>query len=161
MNEPAHPDCCGELFSKFQFQNLPAAQPPNKKGVYAIRVNRRGKASCEIVAQVKQLVDKLGWSQVGGFILRRVRRLERIGECAIIYIGSAGTRQDSKNTLSERYKEFSGRHTAMYPIWALVYFGWKLEFGWIEEENAGRAETEIKEQYKQKHHGRLPALVQR
>jgi len=161
MNELAHADCCREIFSNFQFQNMPDAKPPNKKGVYAIGFTLRGKGSSEIVAQVEQLVDKLGWSQVGEFVLGRVRRIERIGECPIIYIGSAGTGSDSKNTLSHRHKEFSSRHTAMYPIWALVYFGWQLEFGWVEEENAGRAEKEIKEQYKEAHGGRLPALVQR
>jgi hypothetical protein len=161
MNELAHSDCCREIFGRFQFQNLPDARPPNKKGVYAIRFTLRGKGSSEIVAQVKQLVDTLGWPQVGEFVLGRVRRIERIGQCPIIYIGGAGSGSDSKSTLSHRLKEFSNRHTAMYPIWALVYFGWKLEFGWFVAENAGKAEKEIKQLYKQERGGRLPALVEK
>jgi hypothetical protein len=76
-------------------------------------------------------------------------------------MGSAGTRQDSKNTLARRYKEFSGRHTAMYPLWALIYSGWELEFGWIETSHADETEKELKARYKQKHGDKLPAIVER
>ena len=160
-NELMHANCCGELFDKFQFHDLTVAKPPNNKGIYAIRVKRRGKATSEILAQVEQLVEKLSWPPVGDFIRSRVSRLEGIGECPIIYIGSAGTRSESKNTLLKRYREFSHRHTAMYPVWALLCFGWELEFGWIlEEEQTARVEAEIKKKYKQQHGNKLPAIVQ-
>lgn len=160
-NKLVNANCCGNLFSKFQFHDLRTTKPPDEKGVYAIRVKRSGKATSEIVAQVAQLVEKLSWSTVGDFILSRVRRLQGIGNCPIIYIGSAGTRSESRNTLLKRYREFSGRHTAMYPVWALLYFGWELEFGWIEQQNAGKVEAEIKEKYRQLHGGKSPAIVQK
>lgn len=153
--------CCGDLFDGFCFQDLRCAEPPNTKGVYVIRVGRRGQPVGEIIACVKRLIGELNWPQVGDFVLRRVRRLERIGQCPVIYIGSAGTSSDSRNTLLGRYKEFSGRHTAMYPMWALLYFGWELEFGWLETDKAGDLEAKTKEGYRQKHDGKLPAIVER
>lgn len=154
-------NCCNELFSDFKFCDLQDAEPPNRKGVYAIRIKKRGKDIKEIIAQSKQLINKVGWQLVSDFIFSRIERLERIDKCPIIYIGSAGTYSNSKNTLLKRYKEFSGRHTAMYPIWALIYFDWKLEFGWKEEKNAKKAEDKIKKLYKNQHGDKLPALVQR
>jgi hypothetical protein len=32
----------------------------------------------------------------------------------------------------------------MYPIWALLYFGWKLKYGWKECENPLVEEERIK-----------------
>jgi len=61
--------------------------------------------------------------------------------------------------LKGRYQEFSGRHTAMYPIWALLYFGWELEFGWKEEEDPRNAESKLKQKYAERHNNKLPALV--
>jgi hypothetical protein len=65
------------------------------------------------------------------------------------------------NTLKGRYNEFSGRHTAMYPIWVLLYFGWKLEFGWKESDEPSLEEKRLKEKYQNTHQNRLPALVKR
>jgi hypothetical protein len=47
----------------------------------------------------------------------------------------------------------------MFPVWALTYFGWKLDFGWFEVEDAGGFENRLKEVYKAKHSDKLPALV--
>ena len=46
-------------------------------------------------------------------------------------------------------------------VWALLYFGWRLEFGWHESDVPKSAEAELKEKYKALHDGRLPALVER
>jgi elongation factor P--beta-lysine ligase len=47
----------------------------------------------------------------------------------------------------------------MYPIWALLYFGWELEFGWKEEEDPRNAESKLKQKYAERHNNKLPALV--
>lgn len=142
------------------FQDLQSASPPNKKGVYVIRVKKEGICVKEIIEQVKQYVQNLNWKFVENYILNRTDRLKKINQCPIIYIGSAGTRKGSKNTLKGRYKEFSRRHTAMYPIWALLYSGWELEFGWKEEEDdPGRVESQLKQKYTERHKDKLPALV--
>ena len=114
----------------------------------------------EIVKHVKPIVKQLKWKMVEKHILNRINRLKKIKQCPIIYIGSAGYRENSKNTLKNRYRELSERHTAMYPIWALLYFGWDLEFGWKEESNPKDAECQLKREYKNKH-GDKSALVER
>lgn len=153
--------CCANLFTEFEFQDLVSAEPPSKKGVYVIRIRSKSESTPEMmVEKTRQLVSRLGWGLVEKHIIDRVERIGRIGHCPIIYIGSAGTRPGSRNTLKGRYKEFLGRHTAMYPIWVLLYFDWKLEFGWTECDEPGREEDMLKRAYLKIHQGRLPALVE-
>ena len=127
--------CCDNLFPRFVFEDLRNANPPEKKGIYVIRVRNEGKSVKEIKDMVGKLVGSLNWSIVGDYMLDRISRITKIGDCPIIYIGAAGPGEKSKNTLKGRYEDFSGRHTAMYPIWMLLYFGWELEFGWKECKN--------------------------
>ncbi len=159
MNRHNQVNCCEDLFTEFKFQDLRSASPPNKRGVYVLRVKKEGSSVKEIVEQLKQLVQNLNWTLVENYILNRISRLEKINQCPIIYIGAAGTHKDSKNTLKGRYKEFSMRHTVMYPIWALLYFGWELEFGWREEDDPGNVESQLKQKYIERHKNKLPALV--
>jgi hypothetical protein len=49
----------------------------------------------------------------------------------------------------------------MYPLWALTFFGWELDFGWQETQDAGSAEKELKKRYKAGHGGKLPAMVEK
>ena len=163
MNIRAHTNCCDNLFTEFEFRNLESVQPPDEKGVYVIRIKRRNKNTPKImIEKTEQLVSGIEWELVKNYIMNRVKRLQKIEDCPIIYIGCAGARRGSKNTIKKRYKEFSTRHTAMCPIWVLIYFGWKLEFGWrIIGQNPKRKEGELKEKYKKMHSGKLPALVKR
>ncbi len=94
-------------------------------------------------------------------MLNRIDRLTHIGECTILYVGSAGTLTESRNTLRGRYEEFAGRHTIMLPLWALLYFGWSLEYGWKIEDTANIAEAQLKQMYQTHHNGKLPTLVNR
>jgi len=151
--------CCANLFSDFTFQDIRTSSPPKRKGVYVIRVKRKGKHVTEIVEQMEHVIQHINWPRVGKKMLNRIKRLEKINLCPVIYIGSAGTRQDSKHTLKGRYEDFSMRHTAMYPIWALLYWGWDLEYGWIVGENSASLEEHLKQRYKESHNGKLPALV--
>ncbi len=153
--------CCTALFSEFTFQDIRVATPPDRKGVYVIRVRREGEPIEDILLEVGRVIERLAWPAVGEKMLDRVGRLRRVGECPVVYIGSAGAQRGSRNTLRGRYKEFGGRHTAMFPLWVLVYFGWDLEYGWLEEEEPARVEAELKERYREIHGGRLPALVNR
>jgi len=153
--------CCDELFSHFTFQDIRIATPPERKGVYIIRVKQRGNPIEKILQQVRTIVERLNWPQVSKKVLNRVGRLQKIDSCPVIYIGSAGTRQESEHTLKGRYADFSGRHTVMYPLWALLYFGWELEYGWAEEEKPAELEETLKRRYRQVHGGKLPALVDR
>ena len=153
--------CCGNLFSDFKFKDIRMAQPPENKGVYVIRVKKRGSPIEEVVRRAKQVIDQLDWTIVSEKMFNRIERLENVKQCPVIYIGSAGTRSSSEHTLKGRYKDFGGRHTAMYPLWALLYFGWELEYGWKEEAQCARLEKSLKKSYKRAHKGKLPALVYR
>jgi len=161
MHRHNQENCCAGLYAEFKFEDLRSALLPKKRGIYVIKVRKEGNPAKEIVKPVKQIVENLKWKMVEKHILNRINRLKGINQCPTIYIGSAGYRENSKNTLNNRYKELSGRHTAMYPIWALLYFGWDLEFGWKEESNPKDAECQLKQEYKKKHGDELPALVKR
>ena len=90
----------------------------------------------------------------------QINRLSKIGDCPTIYIGSAGTYAGSKNTLHGRYRELATRHTAKYPVWALLSSRWELQYGWmIVDEHPGAAEEVLKKRYQEAHSGKLPALV--
>jgi hypothetical protein len=154
-------ECCSNLFTDFTFQDLKSAEPPAKKGVYVIKVSGRGEVSPEfMIVQTEKLISRIGWNLVTKFIINRVKRLDKIGSCPIIYMGSAGGRRRSKNTLKDRYEEFPNRHTAMYPLWVLLYFGWELELGWKTCLNPLQEEDELKRKYRDMHN-ELPALVGR
>ncbi|MCD6514114.1 MAG: hypothetical protein J7L07_04245 [Candidatus Odinarchaeota archaeon] len=40
-------NCCNKLFVDFKFQNIADADPPEAKGVYVIKIKKRGKTSVE------------------------------------------------------------------------------------------------------------------
>ena len=153
--------CCGDIFSVFNFKQIRLAKPPKRKGAYVIRIVRRGEPTDRIVPQCRAIVDGIGWSIVDRYVIRRVNRLNQITDCPLIYIGRAGKSEDSQNTLWGRYGQLAHTHTVMFPVWALLFFGWELEYGWIEHPNPEDAEESLKERYRSRHDGRLPALVER
>jgi hypothetical protein len=155
-------NCCNNLFDDFTFEDLTSVKPPDVKGIYVVRIKCRSEVPPnDMVEKTRKLLSGIGWDLVIDFIMSRVERLGNIGNCPIIYIGSAGTRSGSRNTLKNRYEEFANRHTAMYPIWVLLYFGWRLEFGWKLSANPLHDENELKKNYRILHGGKLPALVEK
>lgn len=152
---------CSHIFDQFEYQDIRTADPPDRKGIYVIRVVKRGLDVEEIISEIEELLARIDWVLVGKKARNRLDRLRNIGECPYIYIGSAGPRSQSKHTLKGRYRDFSSRHTAMYPIWALLHFGWELEYGWMVVEESGKLEKEFKSRYREIHNGSLPALVVR
>ena len=161
-NSPPAGDCCNGLFDAFEFTRFQDAEPPKRRGVYVIRIHRRGTPAEEVREKAVDLAESIGWDVAGRFLCSRLNRLSKIGDCPTIYIGSAGTYAGSKNTLHGRYLELATRHTAKYPIWALLSSGWELQYGWmIVDENPGAAEAALKERYQEAHGGKLPALVNR
>jgi hypothetical protein len=101
------------------------------------------------------------WSILDGVARSNLKLLTKIGNCPTIYIGGAGVNRNSQNTLWGRYGEFAGRHTIMYSLWLLVYFGWRLEYGWVEDNKPAEREKELKRKYGARHEQQLPALVTR
>ncbi len=155
-------DCCNGLFDAFEFTRFQDAEPPKRKGVYVIRIHQRGTPAEEVREKAVGLAESIGWDVACQFLRSRLDRLSKIGDCPTIYIGSAGTYAGSKNTLHGRYLELATRHTAKFPIWALLSSGWELQYGWmIVDDHPGTAEEALKERYRKAHGGRLPALVSR
>ena len=154
--------CCSGLFDAFEFTRFQDAEPPKRKGVYVIRVHQRGTPAEEVREKAVGLAGSIGWDVAGRFLHSRLDRLSKVGDCPTIYIGSAGTYAGSNNTLHGRYLELATRHTAKYPVWALLSSGWELQYGWmIVDENPGDVEAALKERYQETHGGNLPALVNR
>jgi hypothetical protein len=159
---PPAGDCCNDLFDAFEFTRFQDAEPPKRKGVYVIRVHQRGTPAEEVREKAVGLAKSIGWDVADRFLCSRLNRLSKICDCPTIYIGSAGTYAGSKNTLHGRYLELATRHTAKYPVWALLSSGWELQYGWmIVDENPGDVEAALKERYQETHGGNLPALVNR
>lgn len=149
---------CDHIFTDFQWKNLVTLNPqqlPSRKGVYTIRISKRGEPIERIIARAHEFLAKLNWSTFENHVLSRVHRLREITDCPLIYIGAAPT------SLPSRYKDLCGkRHTAFYAIVSLLSAGWKLDFGWKEDKKPLQKEEQLKRQYSRVH-GKLPAIVRR
>jgi len=154
-------DCGLDLFWDFTFGDLTSADPPDKKGVYVIRVRTPGMPPDEILQRLEPLISRFGWQMAEDYLRNRISRIQNIGDCPILYIGSAGTNPTSKHTLAGRYRDLTRRDTAQFPIWALLYFGWKLDFGWKVTGNPRDDEAELKAKYLNRGRRSPPALVVR
>ena len=154
---------CDYLFKIFNFYDITQLDKnyiPGERGIYAIKIKEEGRNIDEIMNQIDIILKKLNWNIVANHIGNRIQRLKNIDpkECPIIYVGSAGSKGQGKNTLRSRLDEFKNRHTIMYPIWTMIYFGWKLEYGWHISDEPLDEEKDFKQSY-EKIHGSLPALV--
>ena len=101
-NSPPAGDCCNGLFDAFEFTRFQDAEPPKRKGVYVIRIHRRGTPVEEVHDKAIALAESIGWDVAGRFLHSRLDRLSKIGDCPTIYIGSAGTpitQRNSKKTV--------------------------------------------------------------
>jgi hypothetical protein len=145
--------------ASFTFDDILNADPPKKKGVYVIRVIKRGQPFQETVEKLREHVR---WQLVIKYVFGRLERLNRIdNKCNLIYIGSAGTYKNSKNTLKGRYKEFASRHTIQFPIWLMLAIGWELEYGWLPSDDPRKLEDDLKQLYLKSRNNTLPALVKK
>ena len=158
---PKGPQCkCDEIFKDFLWRDLEdikSTKLPNKPGVYVIRVLERGNDPHEICIKFRKMF-KVKWVALREYIDSRLKRLERIEKCPILYCGVA------TKSIKSRYEDLAGkRHTAFFPVLALLLGGWRLEYGFTivnTEEQAMRLEEELKRKYI-KIHGRLPSLVEK
>jgi hypothetical protein len=161
MENPNPHDCCQDLFEGFTFDEISRSRPPARKGVYCIRIRKRGTPTEEIEAILADRIPGLRWGMVQDYLLDRIHRIHNIADCPVIYLGSAGTNANSRHTLAGRYQDFKKRHTVQYPLWALLYFGWDLDYGWMIADNPAEVESRLKQLYRDRHGGKLPALVSR
>ncbi|RLE67503.1 MAG: hypothetical protein DRJ43_07325 [Thermoprotei archaeon] len=164
LRGPQGPPCaCDEVFREFWWSELTRIDPrrlPREPGVYAIRVLERGRDPLYVYDEAMKWLNKTRWSALISYAGRRLRRLRRIGECPVIYIGATTGR---RGHIRSRYRDLAGvRHTALFPILALLLAGWRLEYGYTitkSSKEAKELEKRIKDQYRSVH-GRPPALVE-
>jgi hypothetical protein len=155
-------DYCGmDLFTDFTFEDITKANPPQEKGVYVIKVKKRGLPPDEIISQLTTHIAGLCWEMVQASLTSRIARINNITGCPVIYLGSAGTSHASRHTLAGRYRDLASRHPARYPLFALLYSGWELEYGWKVSDEPKELEAELKKEYRKRRKGKLPALVGR
>ena len=129
------------------------------KGIYLISILKRGENADLVYDKLKIIIDQLKWNMVEIFMNDRVKRICKINDCSIIYIGAAGGQhKDSKNNLIGRYFGFKDSHTIMMPLWALIYFGWELNYHFIAIDNPQILEEKLLQGFKEVHAGALPAL---
>ncbi|HDJ89856.1 MAG TPA: hypothetical protein ENG40_04105 [Thermoprotei archaeon] len=149
---------CEIIFNEFYWTNLATIdinELPIKAGVYVIRVRQKGYSIEKAILQLERFLKRARWKAFTDYFSNRLKRLENIKECPFIYIGAA------PSGLRQRFRDLCGRrHTAFFPILALLLANWKLDFGWIESENAKSKENQLKKEYYNYHHY-LPPLVKR
>ena len=146
---------CDLLFTDFHWKDITAVVPGRDlsgEGVYVIRVSQRGAPVDNIVNSGRKLAETTGWGLLMKRVQSRLERLNRISDCPIIYIGKAPT------GFKGRFKDFVGRHVAMYPTWSLLWGGWKLDYGWLQDDMPDEKEKQLKDDYFRIHNC-LPALV--
>ena len=95
-----------------------------------IKIKKRGLPPDEIIRQLTTPIAGLHWGMVQAYLTSRIARVTNITGCPVISPGSAGTSKKSRHTPAGRYRDLASRHTAQYPLRALLYFGWELEYGW-------------------------------
>ncbi len=160
--ESDDPSCiCSSLFNGFVWRDLEDIDPselPNTPGVYVIRIKERVGDPIDAYNKFLKVFGEIRWRAFMEYVMNRLERLKRIGECPVIYIGAA------PKSLRTRYEDLIGRrHTVMFPILALVLAGWKLEYGYMQvksKEEAKSLEDRLKREYT-RIHGNLPALMER
>jgi len=135
-------DYCGmDLFTDFTFEDITKANPPQEKGVYVIKIKKRGLPPDEIISQLTTPIAGLRWEMVQAYLTSRIAPITTITECPVIYPGSAGTGKKSRHTLAGQYRDPASRHMAPYPLRALLYSGWELEYWWKVSDEPKELET--------------------
>ena len=149
---------CDPIFADFEWENLVSLgkeELPPLKGVYAIRIRKRGKPIERLIPRACKFVGAVEWPTFENHVVNRLERLKKITECPVIYIGAAPT------SLQSRYMDLCGRrHTAFYAIIALLFVGWELYFRWKEDREPLHRERQLKKKYSSIH-ANLPAIVRR
>jgi hypothetical protein len=154
-------DCGLDLFWDFEFDDITKAKPPDTKGVYVIQVRKPGMPPDEILKTLGSHNGHPNGEKVREDLLKRIGRIQNIGDCPILFIGSSGGRPGSRPTLKTRHRDLTRRHTARLSIQALLRFGWELDFGWKAADNPGELEAELKGRYLSRGRRALPALAVR
>lgn len=126
-NNPLGPKCrCDHILEGFRWHELSilkASHLPSKPGVYVIRVIKRGESLIKVKLRLDEIILQAGWDKLNRYVASRLVRIFRIKYCPLIYLGST-------DNIKLRFKDLAGRrHTAFFPILALMLSKWRLDYG--------------------------------
>jgi len=93
-------DYCGmDLFTDFTLEDITKATLPEEKGVYIIKITKRGMPPDEIIRQLTTRIAGLRWEMVEAYLTSRIARIPNITKCPVISPGSAGTNKKAGTRL--------------------------------------------------------------
>ncbi len=126
-DKPLGPRCrCDYIFEGFywhELATLKASHLPRKPGVYVIRVIEKRDEPINARRNLEEIILRSSWDELIQYVSNRLARLLRIGDCPLLYIGST-------DSIKSRFKDLAGvRHTAFFPILALLLSNWRLDYG--------------------------------
>jgi hypothetical protein len=158
--ESSDQQCGLDIFDDFNYQDIRNAHPPEKPGVFVIKVRMGGIDECDISNDLMGEIDKIKWKTMHYAFSHRLDQIVHMSNCPIFYIGYAGTNSKSRQTLAGKYRELAYCHPTQYYVWALLKYNWKLDFGWKVCDNPKKYAAELKTKFV-KHHGQMPLMVER
>ena len=153
-------NCSLDIFNDFKYQDIRRAQPPEKPGVFIIKVRKRGTDECDISNEFMGDINKIKWEAMQNSFSYRLDKIGEMSNCPILYIGHAGTNSESRQTLAGKYRELAYCHQTQYYVWALLKYNWKLDFGWKVNDYPKKYAAELKTEFV-KHHGQMPLMIER
>jgi|GEM_PF-995259 len=149
---------CGlKIFQEFTYQEITTAKPPEKPGVFVIKIRKPGTDEIEINNMVIGNFGNIRWKRMYAVFATRLDKIVHMSTCPILYIGSSGT---GRQTLAGRYEDLAYCHPITFYLWALLQYNWKLDFGWNVCEHPRKYATELKTMYIE-HHGQMPLMTER
>lgn len=150
---------CDTLFEGFKWcelRDLSSSVLPRAPGVYVLRIIEKGEDLEKSSETLLALAKRTRWTELLQYVESRLKRLNKVEDCPVVYVGSTAT-------LSGRLKDLAGRrHTAFFPLFVVLYSGWRVDYGFLKcstIREAGKIEENLKHEYV-KIHGNPPALVE-
>ncbi len=153
-------NCSLDIFNDFKYQDIKSAHPPEKPGVFVIKVQKRGTDECEISNELTGEICEIKWKAMQHAFSHRLDQIVHMSNCPILYIGHAGTNPESRQTLADKYRELAYCHPTHFYVWALLKYNWKLDFGWMVCDYPKKYAAELKTEFV-KHHGQMPLMIER
>ena len=153
-------NCSLDIFNDFKYQDIKSAHPPEKPGVFVIKVRKRGTDEIDISNELEGDLYEIKWKAMRYALSHRLDQIVHMSNCPILYIGHAGTNSESRQTLAGKYRELAYCHPTQYYVWALLKYNWKLDFGWKVNDYPKKYAAELKTEFV-KHHGQMPLMIER
>ncbi len=147
---------CDKLFTNYKWRELVLLSPvdlPSKPGIYIIRIIDCGRDLRDISYKLIEDLAKTRWGELIKYAYLRIRKLENISNCPVIYI-------DHSVNLRNKYRDITHlKHSLSIVFLGMIMHGWRLDYGFkITSRNKLLEEyEEILKKYTEIH-GNVPAF---